>query len=182
MNATYRLPEEFYTDRFLVRRILPSDADAIFAGWAADLEVVKYLTWRPHAEVSQTREYAERDHREWESGSTFPAVICPRDAPSELIGSIHPRLFGSRVSYGWLVRKDRWGQGVASEVAHWAVRHALAHPMIYRTEAICDVMNVASACVMEKAGMTQEALLRRYVFHPNVSDEPRDAYLYSKVR
>ena len=54
--------------------------------------------------------------------------------------------------------------------------------MIYRTEAACDVMNVASARVMEKAGMTKEALLRRYLFHPNLSNEPRDAFLYSKVR
>ncbi|MBB3454270.1 RimJ/RimL family protein N-acetyltransferase [Rhizobium sp. BK313] len=182
MNPTYRLPEEFSTDRFLIRRILPSDADAIFAGWATDLEVTKYLTWRPHTELSQTREAAERSHRDWEGGATFPAVICSRDAPSELIGRIDARLFGPRVSYGWLVRKDRWGQGVASEVVHWAVKHALSHPMIYRTEAACDVMNVASARVMEKAGMTQEALLRRYLFHPNVSDEPRDAFLYSKVR
>lgn len=32
MDLAYRLPEEFFTDRFLARRILPSDADAIFAG------------------------------------------------------------------------------------------------------------------------------------------------------
>ena len=65
---------------------------------------------------------------------------------------------------------------------HWAINHALPHPVIYRTEAACDVMNVASARVVEKAGMSQGALLRRYLFHPNVSDEPRDAFLYSKVR
>lgn len=182
MDSAYRLPEEFFTDRFLVRRIQPCDANAIFAGWATDLEVTKYLTWRPHTDLSQTREAAERFHRDWEGGLTFPAVICRRDAPSELIGSIDARLVGPRVSYGWLVRKDRWGQGVASEVVHWAVKHALSHPMIYRTEAACDVMNAASARVMVKAGMTEEALLRRYLFHPNLSNEPRDTFLYSKVR
>lgn len=182
MNAAYRLPEKFFTDRFLVRRILPSDADAIFAGWATDPEVTKYLTWRPHTDLSQTQEAAERSDREWEVGSTFPAVICRRDAPSELVGRIDARPVGPRVSYGWLIRRDHWGQGIASEVLLWAVAHALSHPTIYRTEAACDVMNVASARVMEKAGMSPEALLRRYLFHPNLSNEPRDALLYSKVR
>ncbi len=182
MDLAYRLPEEFFTERFLVRRVQPSDGDAIFAGWATDREVTKYLTWRPHTDLSQTQEAAERSYLEWEGGSTFPAVICRREVPSELVGRIDARLAGPRVSYGWLVRKDHWGQGVATEVVKWAIEHALTHPMIYRTEAACDVMNVASARVMEKAGMTQEALLRRYLFHPNLSNEPRDAFLYSKVR
>ncbi|MDE1996705.1 MAG: GNAT family N-acetyltransferase [Rhizobiaceae bacterium] len=182
MNTAYRLPEEFCTDRFLVRRIRPSDGGAIFAGWAADPEVTKYLTWRPHTDLSQTEEAALRSHGEWENGATFPAVICRRDAPGELVGRIDARPVGPRVSYGWLIRRDQWGQGVASEVVHWMIEHALSHPMIYRTEAACDVMNTASARVMEKAGMTQEALLRRYLLHPNLSSEPRDAFLYSKVR
>ena len=182
MDTAYRLPEEFFTDRFLVRRIVSSDAAAIFAGWATDPEVTKYLTWRPHTDLSQTQEVTERSNQEWEKGSIFPAVICRRDVPSELVGKIEARLAGRRVSYGWLIRKDCWGQGVATEVVHWAIEHALSHPMIYRTEAACDVMNVASARVMEKAGMTQEALLRRDLFHPNLSSEPRDAFLYSKVR
>ncbi|TCA40811.1 N-acetyltransferase [Rhizobium leguminosarum bv. viciae] len=182
MDSAYRLPEEFFTEWFLVRRVQPSDGEAIFAGWATDPQVTKYLTWRPHTDLSQTQEAAERSNREWEGGSTFPAVICRRDVPSELVGRIDARLVGPRVSYGWLVRKDHWGQGVATEVVNWAIDHALSHPMIYRTEAACDVMNVASARVMEKAGMTQEALLRRYLFHPNLSNEPRDAFLYSKVR
>ena len=182
MDARYRLPEGFFTDRFLARRILPSDAGAIFAGWATDPDVTKYLPWCPHTDLSQTREAAERSNREWEVGSTFPAVICRRDVPSDLVGRFDARPVGSRVSYGWLTRKDRWGQGVASEVMQWAVAHALSHPAIYRTEAACDVMNMASARVMEKAGMVQEAVLRRHLLLPNLSKEPREAFLYSKVR
>ncbi|MFS8048703.1 GNAT family N-acetyltransferase [Rhizobium sp. BR 314] len=182
MNATYRPPEEFTTERFVVRRIRPYDAAAIFAGWATDPDVTKYLTWRPHVNVAETKEVTTRFHSDWDGTSSFPAVICPRDARSELIGSIHARVSGSKVSYGWLVRKDHWGRGVASEVARWAIRHAFSHRQIYRTEAACDIDNVASARVMRNAGMTLDALLRRYLQHPNVSSEPRDAFLYSRVR
>ncbi|WP_348646358.1 GNAT family N-acetyltransferase [Rhizobium leguminosarum] len=182
MAQKYRLPEEFVTDRFLVRRIVPSDAQAIFDGWNSDPEVTKYLTWKPHAELPQTLEAAERSHCEWEAGTAFPAVICLRDQPRELVGRVDARPAGHKVSYGWLIRRDHWGNGIASEVVRWAVDHALSHPLIFRTEASCDVMNGASARVMEKAGMTKEAFLQRYLLHPNISDVPRDAFLYSKVR
>ncbi|MGV1760920.1 GNAT family N-acetyltransferase [Rhizobium sp. A41-96] len=42
----------------------------------------------------------------------------------------------------------------------WEVGHALSHPAIFRAEATCDVENIASARVMEKAGVTKEGLLR----------------------
>jgi [ribosomal protein S5]-alanine N-acetyltransferase len=44
------------------------------------------------------------------------------------------------------------------------------------------VENLASARVMEKAGMTREGLLRRWIIHPNVSDEPRSCFSFAKVR
>jgi RimJ/RimL family protein N-acetyltransferase len=182
MSEPYRLPEEFETKRYLVRRIRPSDADAVFAGWSSDPEVTKYLIWAPHTDISQARDFAERGDRDWRDGVSFPAVISPLGAPRTLIGMVHPRPLARRVSYGWLIRRDHWGQGVASEVVAYAVDHALSHPAIFRAEATCDVDNIASARVMEKAGMVREGLLRRHGMHPNVSDEPRDSFLYAKVR
>lgn len=182
MNDDYRLPEKFETQRYLVRRIRPSDAEGIFAGWATDPEVTKYLVWRPHTSISQAHDLTNHGDQEWQNGTSFPGVISPREAPHELIGMIHPRLNSSRVSYGWLVRRDHWGQGVASEVVRWVVEHALLHPAIFRAEATCDVENIASARVMEKAGMTREGLLRRYTLHPNISSQPRDSFIYARVR
>jgi RimJ/RimL family protein N-acetyltransferase len=63
-------------------------------------------------------------------------------------------------------------------VAGWALRQ----PDVYRMFAVCDVENSASARVMEKAGMTREGILRRNSMHPNVSDEPRDSFIYALVR
>lgn len=178
----YRLPEAFSTERFLVRRVRAADAQAIFAGWACDPDVARYLTWRPQTDIAQARDFVRHADAEWRGGTSFPAVISPRASPQMLIGMVHPRLSATRVSYGWLVRRDHWGQGVASEVVQWVVEHALDHPAIFRTEATCDVENGASARVMEKAGMTREGVLRRYTLHPNLSAEPRDSFLYARVR
>jgi RimJ/RimL family protein N-acetyltransferase len=33
--------------------------------------------------------------------------------------------------------------------------------------------------VLEKAGMQCEGILRKYIVHPNISDIPRDSYIYA---
>jgi RimJ/RimL family protein N-acetyltransferase len=69
-----------------------------------------------------------------------------------------------------------------TEAVRAVVEQALGLPHIYRVAAICDVENVASARVMEKVGMLREGVLRRAVLHPNISAEPRDAYIYARTR
>lgn len=182
MTEKYRLPETFNTERFFVRKAQASDAASVFEGWATDVDVTRYLVWKPHSDISQTIAFLEQAEREWDAGTSFPSLIALRTAPEQIIGTVDPRVASGRVSYGWIVRRNHWGQGVATEVVSWLLEHALAHPTIFRTEATCDVVNIASSRVMEKAGMAREAVLRRYILHPNVSNEPRDALLYSKVR
>jgi [ribosomal protein S5]-alanine N-acetyltransferase len=65
-----------------------------------------------------------------------------------------------------------------TEVVSWA----LQQPSIFRIGAVCDVENIASARVMEKAGLLREGLLRRWLVHPNVGDDPRDCWSYARVR
>jgi [ribosomal protein S5]-alanine N-acetyltransferase len=65
-----------------------------------------------------------------------------------------------------------------TEIARWA----LNRDDIWRIGGVCDVENLASARVMEKVGMTRDGLLRRWIMHPNVSDEPRDCFSFAKIR
>ena len=65
-----------------------------------------------------------------------------------------------------------------TEVVNWA----LQQPSVWRVGDVVDVDNVASARVMEKAGLEREGLLRRWGSHPNVGDAPRDCLSYAKVR
>ena len=74
----------------------------------------------------------------------------------------------------WRPYKDR------SEVARF-LQSRLAR-WDYRVCAVCDVENKPSARALEKVGMQREGTLRRYIVHPNVSPEPRDCFVYSRVR
>ena len=86
------------------------------------------------------------------------------------------------VEVGYVLARPYWGKGYMTEVLCAIIEWALAQPDIFRVQAVCDVENIASARVMEKAGMTREGTLRRYVSHPNLSNEPRDAYIYAAVK
>lgn len=182
MTQMYRLPESFETDHYCLRRARIEDAQAIFDAYATDPEVTRFLGWMPHLSVTDTNEFLQIVTAEWEAGNGFPLVVFDRRKPAELVGMFHPQLNGHRVSYGYVLRRSAWGKGCASEVMRRLVDHALSHSQVFRAEAFCDVENAASAHVLEKAGMEREGVMRRYFRHPNISDIPRDCFLYSKVR
>ena len=69
-----------------------------------------------------------------------------------------------------------------TEVLSHATQWALGQSGIWRIGDVCDCENVGSARVMEKAGLVREGLLRRWIVHPNVNDEPRDCFAYAKSR
>ena len=87
-----------------------------------------------------------------------------------------------RIEFGYVLARAWWGQGLMTEALTEIVRWALAQPAIFRISAVCDVDNVGSARVMEKSGLINEGLLRRWLIHPAISNEPRDCYSYALVR
>lgn len=182
MNDLYRLPENIQTARYQLRRVVPDDAKAIFKSYGTDATATRYLGWKPHRRVQQTRAFLEQVAQEWDDATGFPLVAFDREAPNELVGMFHPHMQGFTISYGYVLAPASWGRGCATEVMGWLVEHALSHSQIHRAEAFCDVENTASARVLEKAGMAFEGVLRRYFLHPNISDVPRDCRMYAKTR
>ena len=87
-----------------------------------------------------------------------------------------------KASIGYVLARTCWGQGFMSEAVSEIVRIVLSDPSMYRVEAFCDVENAASARTLEKAGMRREGIMRRYIIHPALSNEPRDCCLYAVTR
>ena len=100
----------------------------------------------------------------------------------QVIGMIGLRPRGSKADIGYVLARPHWGRGLMTEAGRAIVDLAFADPAVYRVWAVCDADNAASARVMEKLGMTLEGTLRRWIVHPNVSDAPRDALCYSRIR
>ncbi len=173
------LPDRFETARLILRPIASDDALPIFAGYAQDPEVVRYLTWRPHRFLAETEAYIGR----------CLATPPGRSRTYALIGRADGRLRGAfelrrpephRLDCGYVLARPYWRQGLMSEALSEVVRWAIRQDGIWRIEAVCDVENPASARVMEKAGLEREGILRRWLVHPNLGPEPRDCFSYAK--
>jgi RimJ/RimL family protein N-acetyltransferase len=180
-NLNMRPPEIIETRRLTLRQPVMTDAEEIFSAYTRDAEVVKYLTWRPHQNLDETRDYLRRCISVWEDGSAYPWIIT-RKEDGRLIGIIESRVKNFSMDLGYVLARPYWGQGYMPEAARSLIDWGLSQDTIFRVWASCDVDNLASARVMEKIGMRREGILRRWVIHPNVSEEPRDAYCYSIVK
>lgn len=170
------------TPRLLLRPPRMSDAQTIFDAYGQDAEVTRYVTWRPHQSVRETEEYLRRCLNDSGTGARFVWAITPRGGDDALVGVIEARVNKHKAECGYVLSRAQWGRGIMTEALTAVIEFALRLPGVYRVAAVCDAENTASARVMEKAGMTYEGTLRRFILHVNLGDEPRDALCYAKTR
>ena len=153
----------------------------MFTSYASDPEVARYLIWRPHQDISETRSFVASCSEGWKTGDEFSWAITER-AGEEFVGMVGLRIHEFKADLGYALAQKFWRRGFATEAVRPIVEWALVQPSIYRVWALCDVDNAASARVLEKVGMQREGILRRSSMHPNVSSEPRDSYCYAIVK
>ncbi|MGL5834328.1 MAG: GNAT family N-acetyltransferase, partial [Waterburya sp.] len=157
------------------------DAASIFEQYAQDREVTKYMTWQPHANVETTHQFLQQAIADLKANNYYLWVILPKKE-AKAIGMIRFQCHNHRAELGYVLARPYWNQGLMTEALQPIIDWALTQPNIYRVWAVCDYENLASARVMEKVGMTYEAILRRWLIHPNMSNKPRDCFCYAKVK
>lgn len=176
-----REDERLTTARLELRPPTMDDAQAIFSGYAQDGEITRYLVWRPHGDLDETRRFLRTCVDGWASGKEFTWAITLKES-TDLIGMVACRPRGHRADLGYVLARSYWGNGYMTEAVSAVVQWLLGGPEVYRVWAVCDTANLASARVLEKVGMTREGILKRWSVHPNVSSEPRDCFVYARVR
>jgi [ribosomal protein S5]-alanine N-acetyltransferase len=178
-SIRHMFPEGFQTQRLLLRPIGLADARPIFDSYAQDPEVSRYLTWRPHTAIEQTETYVNACL----AATTYQTYVLAWRTNNMVIGAFDVRQSGpTRLGYGYVLARAFWGRGLMTEALAEVVDWALRQPSIWRIGDVCDVENIASARVMEKAGLECEGVLRRWSVHPNLGDAPRNCLSYAKVR
>ncbi len=103
-----------------------------------------------------------------------------RSAREDFLAGAHEQMY--KVEFAYHLARREWGQGYAPEAAGALVHWALGQPTIHRIWTTCDVDNIRSVRVLEKLGLEREGTLRRWLVHPNISAEPRDALCFGRVK
>jgi RimJ/RimL family protein N-acetyltransferase len=176
-----KAPERVETDRLVLRRPTVADADRVFERYASDVEVSRYLAWRLHESPAMTRRFLEFSDAEWERWPAGPYVIESR-ANGRLLGGTGLAFETSyRASTGYVLARDSWGQGYATEAVR-AVVEISRNVGLARLYALCHVDHVKSARVLEKTGFAREGVLQRYLEFPNLAPgSPADVFCYARV-
>lgn len=178
-----RPPNRFGTARLVGRMPRADDAGAVFAAYANDPDVTRYLSWRAYERVEPLATYLRECVARWEKGEGDLAWLLCLKGTDHPIGSIGVTLEGGgKAVFGYVLGKKYWGHGFAAEALTFLVDWAMSQPLIWRAWAFCDIENPASVRVMEKAGMAREGILRRWQVCPTLGPEPRDCFVCAKVR
>ena len=168
MTSTQDLkaPEQIAAGRLVLRRPTAADAEAIYDRYASDREVTRFLSWPRHTALEQAQQFIAFSDAEWERWPAGPYLI--ETAGGELIGgsglAFETRY---RASTGYVLARDAWGQGYATEALRLIV--LIAHSTgLRRLYALCHAEHRASGRVLEKCGFVREGLLRAFAEFPNL--------------
>jgi len=144
---------EIRTERLLLRPITMADLATTHA-YVADAENTHFMMNLPSGSLEETAQEIAFSVAQWQ-----------RDMPERLelailrdgrhIGAMTLFFQEDRTSaeLGWVLHKDHWGKGYATEAALSLITHAREHWGLNHIFACCDSENAASARVMEKLGM-----------------------------
>jgi RimJ/RimL family protein N-acetyltransferase len=174
-----KAPDRLETARLVLRRPQLQDVDAIFSRYASDPEVTRFLSWPRHRSPDETRTFLKFSETEWERWPAGPYLIESR-AGGHLLGSTG---FSFETEYraatGYVLAKDAWGQGYATEALRGIVGIARSIG-IRRLSAFCNPDHAPSRRVLAKCGFTLEGTLRRHSEFPNLDHSgPCDALCYA---
>lgn len=165
--AAMKAPTTLTTARLILRRPRMDDAPGIFDRYASDPEVTRYLGWPRHHTVGETQtflQFAEGEWRRWPAG---PYLITSKDNGALLGGTGFTFEKADCASTGYVLAKDAWGLGYATEALRAVVELAPSLGLT-RLYALCHPDHRASTRVLEKCGFRLEEKLLRHTVFPNL--------------
>lgn len=148
------------TQRLVLRRFTPEDAQAMFDNWANDERVTRFLTWTPHGSPELTKQlvslwcdsYSKEDYYNW-------AI----ELDGRLIGNISVVRMNDRsecADLGYCMAYDCWNKGIMTEAAGAVVDFLFGEVGVNRIGIGHAVKNPGSGRVAQKCGFAFEGTKR----------------------
>ena len=145
--------------------------------YATDTENTRYMFHLPNASLEETQAFLTNAEKEWQKAE--PSFY-------EFAVLFNGRHIGAVCVYfddegsgevGWIIDKDYWGRGFATEAAGGMIQYFRSELGVRRFIAHCDSENIASQRVMTKLGFK---LIDEYGGRKNrASDEERMERMYA---
>jgi ribosomal-protein-alanine N-acetyltransferase len=167
------------TPRLVLRALRASDLDDLF-DYASDPEIDRFTPWEHYTSKDKARENLLELLADYEKYG-LGAWGIEHGTDRRLIGIANfsrPHPINRRVEMGYTIARGYWGQGLATEAVQALLRFGFDQMHLVRIEAVVLPDHLASARVLQKAGLQLEGLLRSYQVWRG---EPRDLHMYAAV-
>ena len=171
------IASEICTARLLLRPARMSDAAAIYASYANDPAVTRFLSWPVHRSINDTQSNL-RMLAEMAADGTFAYWLITNRADGQILGSISIRAEDRSAILGYCIAQAAWGQGITSEAAAAILPLVWDEPEFDRLIAFVHPENSRSARVLEKLGMRYRGIARGSCNCPALGTSPQDMLRY----
>ncbi|MBN2337750.1 MAG: GNAT family N-acetyltransferase [Acidobacteria bacterium] len=168
------------TEHFVLRPLRAADAPAIFRIFS-DREVARYMGYSALVDIGQAESFIRQAREGFRSGGLIEWGVTEKGR-DEVIGTC---AFSNwvrehrRAEIGFGLRRDRWGEGIMSEVLPALVRFGFTRMGLHRIEADVDPRNARSIRALERLGFMRDGYQReRY----HVNGEWQDSVLFGLLR
>lgn len=174
--APRRAPAVLESARLVYAVPTQSDADAVFDRYASDDVVTRFMSFPRHRSLDDARAFVSWSTEQWSARGVGAYLIRER-GEGRLLGStgLHVLSEPGVATTGYILARDAWGLGYATEAARTMVD--LARRLGFRAlEAPCHPDNAGSRRVLEKCGFTATRT-EPFVF-PNLGGGAVDSPVY----
>lgn len=151
------------TPRLILRRFTLEDAPAMYANWASDPEVTKFLTWPAHENLGISQlvlrdwcaQYGDESYYQW------AIVLKEFGQPIGSIAVVSQNEQAQSVHIGYCLGRQWWHRGIMSEALNAIIAFFFDKVGVLRIDSRHDPRNPNSGAVMRKCGMTYEGTHRQ---------------------
>ena len=162
-----KAPATFDTSRLTLTQPGIGDAQAIFDRYASDAEVTRFLAWPRHQSLDDTRLFLDISASQWQDWPAGPYLMRAR-SDGRLLGGTGLQFETSTTAItGYVLAKDAWGLGYATEALEAMVQ--LARQIgVRRLSAFCHPNHRPSWHVLEKCGFVRDPTGAQQFAFPNL--------------
>lgn len=155
--------KDIETERLILRDASVDDAEDMFE-YAKLEEVTKYLSWKPHLSVKDSKKILDALSKEAKEKDSyvFKAIVLKEN--DKMIGTIDARIFGDGLKdaeFGYCLNPKYWNKGYMSEALKAFIQVLHKERGVENVFGSFERENIASKRVMQKNEMYYYETVRR---------------------
>ncbi|WP_412759149.1 GNAT family N-acetyltransferase [Neobacillus mesonae] len=177
-------PEEFSTERLLIRMPRPGDGKVVYDAIKASIDELK--PWLPFAQQEQSEQDVELNIREahiaFLKREDLRLLVFLKETGEFIASTGLHRIDWTvpKFEIGYWIDSRQGGKGYMTEAVKGISDFAFQELHARRVEIRCDVKNYKSRAIPERLGFTLEGTLKNDDLAPDTK-EIRDTCIYAKT-